>query len=115
LLIGGDNGLRGYPLRYQAGLGRWLVTAEQRWFTNWYPFRLFNVGGAVFYDMGGAWGPNPIGTPSQGVLRDVGFGLRLGNSRSALGNVLHVDVAFPLDGDKSISQLQFLVETQRSF
>jgi hypothetical protein len=115
LLIGGDNGLRGYPLRYQAGEGRWLVTAEQRWFTNWYPFRLFNVGGAVFYDMGGAWGSNPVGAPPQGVLRDVGFGLRLGNSRSALGNVLHIDVAFPLDGDKSISKLQFLVETQRSF
>jgi hemolysin activation/secretion protein len=115
LLLGGDNGLRGYPLRYQAGEGRWLVTAEQRWYSNWYPFRLFNVGGAVFYDMGGAWGSNPIGSPPQGVLRDVGIGLRLGNSRSALGNVLHVDVAFPLDGDKSISKLQFLVETQRSF
>ena len=115
LLIGGDNGLRGYPLRYQAGDGRWLVTAEERFFSNWYPFRLFNVGGAVFYDMGGAWGPNPGGTQSQGVLKDIGFGLRLGNSRSALGNVLHVDVAFPLDGDKSISHLQFLVETQRSF
>jgi hypothetical protein len=115
LLLGGDNGLRGYPLRYQAGEGRWLVTAEQRWYSNWYPFRLFNVGGAVFYDMGGAWGSNPTGSPPQGVLRDVGVGLRLGNSRSALGNVLHVDVAFPLDGDKSISKLQFLVETQRSF
>ena len=115
LLLGGDNGLRGYPLRYQAGEGRWLVTAEQRWFSNWYPFRLFNVGGAVFYDMGGTWGPNPVGSPSQGVLKDVGLGLRLGNSRSALGNVLHVDIAFPLDGDKSISQLQFVVETQRSF
>jgi hypothetical protein len=65
--------------------------------------------------MGGAGGPNPGGTQSQGVLKDIGFGLRLGNSRSALGNVLHVDVAFPLDGDKSISHLQFLVETQRSF
>jgi hypothetical protein len=115
LLLGGDNGLRGYPLRYQAGTGRWLVTAEQRFFTNWYPFRLFNVGGAVFYDMGGAWGDNPVGSRSLGTLRDVGFGLRLGNSRSALGNVLHVDVAFPLDGDKSIKKLQFLVETQRSF
>ncbi|HEV7715040.1 MAG TPA: hypothetical protein VGO53_05575 [Steroidobacteraceae bacterium] len=115
LLLGGDSGLRGYPLRYQAGEGRWLVTAEQRFFTNWYPFRLFNVGGAVFYDMGGAWGANPGGSRPQGTLRDVGFGLRLGNSRSALGNVLHLDVAFPLDGDKSISRLQFLVETQRSF
>src|SRR5262249_12632353 len=48
LLLGGDSGLRGYPLRYQAGEGRWLVTAEQRFFSNWYPFRLFNVGGAIF-------------------------------------------------------------------
>ena len=28
---------------------------------------------------------------TRGVLTDVGVGLRLGNSRSALGNVLHID------------------------
>lgn len=115
LLLGGDNGLRGYPLRYQAGQGRWLVTVEQRIYTNWYPFRLFNVGGAIFYDMGRTWGDNPTGTRPLGLLKDLGFGLRLGNSRSALGNVLHIDVALPLDGDQSISSMQFLVETQRSF
>ncbi len=49
------------------------------------------------------------------MLKDIGFGLRLGSSRSALGNVLHFDVAFPLDGDSSISQMQFLVQTKRSF
>jgi len=115
ILLGGDSGLRGYPLRYQAGEGRWLFTAEQRFFTNWYPFQLFNVGAAVFYDMGATWGRDPLGTPSQGLLRDVGFGLRLGNSRSALGNVLHLDLAFPLDGDSSIKNVQFLVETRKSF
>jgi hypothetical protein len=115
ILLGGDSGLRGYPLRYQAGEGRWLFTAEQRFFTNWYPFQLFNVGAAVFYDMGSTWGRDPLGTPSQGLLRDLGFGLRLGNSRSALGNVLHIDVAFPLDGDSSINNVQFLVETRKSF
>jgi hypothetical protein len=115
LLLGGDSGLRGYPLRYQGGEGRWIVTAEERFFTNWYPFRLFNVGGAVFYDMGRTWGRNPAATPSQGVLKDVGFGLRLGNSRSALGNVVHIDVAFPLNAEQSISNVQFLVETHRSF
>jgi outer membrane protein assembly factor BamA len=115
ILLGGDNGLRGYPLRYQAGEGRWLFTVEQRLFSNWYPFQLFNVGGAVFYDMGGTWGRDPLGAPSQGLLKDVGFGLRLGNSRSALGNVLHVDIAFPLDGDSSISNAQFLIETRKSF
>ena len=115
ILLGGDNGLRGYPLRYQAGTGRWLFTAEQRWFTSWYPFQMFNVGGAVFYDMGETWGRDPLGSASQGLLKDVGFGLRLGNSRSALGNVLHVDVAFPLDGDSSIKNVQFVVETKRTF
>jgi hemolysin activation/secretion protein len=115
VLLGGDTGLRGYPLRYQAGKGRWLFTAEQRLFTNWYPLQLFNVGAAVFYDMGATWGRDPLGTESRGVLRDVGFGLRLGNSRSALGNVLHLDVAIPLDGDSSINHVQFLVQTRKSF
>jgi outer membrane protein assembly factor BamA len=115
ILLGGDSGLRGYPLRYQAGEGRWLFTAEQRYFTNWFPFQLFNVGAAVFYDMGATWGRDPLGTPSQGLLRDIGVGLRLGNSRSALGNVLHIDIAFPLDGDKSIRSIQFLVETKEKF
>jgi len=115
VLLGGDNGLRGYPLRYQAGDGRWLFTAEQRWFSNWFPFQMFNVGGAVFYDMGSTFGRDPLGTPSQGLLKDVGFGLRLGNSRSALGNLLHIDLAFPLDGDSSIKHVQFLIETKRRF
>ena len=115
LLIGGDNGLRGYPLRYQAGSGNWLFTAEQRYFTRWYPFRLVHVGGAAFIDVGRSFGSNPYGSPSLGLLKDGGFGLRLGNSRSGLGNMLHIDVAFPLDGDNSIKKVQFLVETKRSF
>jgi outer membrane protein assembly factor BamA len=115
VLLGGDNGLRGYPLRYQSGTGRWLFTAEQRFFTNWFPFQLFNVGAAVFYDMGATWGQDPLGTPSQGLLKDVGVGLRLGNNRSALGNVLHIDLAVPLDGDSSIKNLQFLIQTKRRF
>lgn len=115
ILLGGDTGLRGYPLRYQAGTGRWLFTAEQRFYSNWYPFRLFNVGGAAFFDVGRTWGRDPLSTPSRGLLKDVGFGLRLGNSRSALGNVVHIDVAVPLDGAASIKNVQFLIETKRSF
>jgi len=121
LTLGGDNGLRGYPLRYRTGQGRWLLTVEERVFTDWYPFRLFAVGGAVFYDMGAVWGANlvpstpPPDTPPRKVLRDIGIGLRLGNTRSALGNVVHVDVAHPLDGDPSIRRVQLIVEARRSF
>ena len=115
LLLGGDNGLRGYPLRYQGGNARALLTIEQRYFSDWYPFRLFRVGAAAFIDVGRTWGSEPLSTPSLGLLKDVGVGLRFGNSRSGLGNVIHVDVAFPLDGDASIKKVQFLIETKQRF
>jgi outer membrane protein assembly factor BamA len=115
LLLGGDNGLRGYPLRYQGGNARALLTVEQRYFSRWYPFRLFRVGAAAFFDIGRTWGAAPLASPSLGLLKDVGVGLRFGNSRSGLGNVIHVDVAFPLDGDPSIKKVQFLVETRQRF
>jgi outer membrane protein assembly factor BamA len=115
LMLGGDNGLRGYPLRYQTGDARALLTLEERFYTGWYPFKLFNVGGAVFADIGRSFGRSALDAPNLGTLRDVGFGLRFSNSRSALANVLHVDIAFPLDGDPSIKRMQFLVETKRSF
>ena len=115
LLLGGDNGLRGYPLRYESGTSRAVFTVEQRVFTDWFPFRLARVGGAIFADVGRTWGRGPIGNSDPGLLRDVGFGLRLGNSRTGLGNVLHVDFAFPLSNIAGIQRFQFLVQTEQSF
>lgn len=99
----------------RAAKGRALLTVEQRYFTNWYPFRLFRVGGAAFFDVGRTWGETPVSTPSRGWLKDVGIGLRFGSSRSGLGNIIHIDLAFPLDGDASIDSVQILVETKERF
>jgi hypothetical protein len=115
LEIGGDAGLRGYPLRYQRGDARAQFTIEQRYFTDYYLWRLFRVGGAIFFDAGRVWGDNPYGGENLGLLRDIGFGLRLGSTRSSIGRMLHIDFAFPLDGDDSISSFQFLIEARRSF
>jgi hypothetical protein len=115
LLLGGDSGLRGYPLRYQAGTARALMTLEQRYYTKWYPFRLFHVGAAAFFDMGRTWGTDVTGLESDGLLKDVGIGLRLGSSRSSFGNVIHIDLAFPLDGGDDIDSVQLLVQTKASF
>jgi hypothetical protein len=115
-LLGGDSGLRGYPLRYQAGQGRALLTLEQRFYTKYSLWRLADVGGAIFFDVGKSWGSSAFGpTENQGLLKDIGFGLRLGSAKTALANVLHIDVAFPLDGDRSINGVQVLVQTKRSF
>ena len=115
LTLGGDTGLRGYPFAYQAGTAKALLTLEQRYYTKWYPFRLFHVAGAVFADTGRTWGTDVTGATSLGLLSDVGIGLRLGTSRSAFGNVLHIDLAFPLDGDDDIDSVQLVVETKARF
>jgi hypothetical protein len=115
LVLGGENGLRGYPRRYQAGDRTALFVLEARYYTSLYPFRLFRVGGAVFCDAGRAWGGDFAKASDPGILRDIGVGIRLGVTRSGLGNVIHIDMAFPLDGDPTISPVQFLVTTKQSF
>ena len=113
--LGGDTGLRGYPLRYQSGDSKVVLTLEQRYFWNLYPFRLVRVGGAIFADAGRTWGRDPLGGENLGWLSDVGFGLRLAPTRTGTQSIIHIDVAFPLNGDDSIDSVQFLVESKRGF
>jgi len=114
LLIGGDSGLRGYPLRFESGDRRVLLTLEQRFFTQWELFKLATVGAAVFFDVGRAWFVGQERVDDFGVLKDIGFGLRLGPSRSGGKTLVHLDVAFPLDGDGSFESVQWLVSTHES-
>ena len=115
LLLGGNNGLRGYPSYYQAGERRALLTLEQRAYTDWYPFRLLRVGGAVFFDYGRAWGGPNQNLSNPGWLADVGIGLRLALDRAAFSNVLHADIALPLNRSNDIRSTQFVVRTEVTF
>jgi hypothetical protein len=121
LLLGGDNGLRGYPLRYQAGDRRFLVSLEQRFYGSHEYFHLVTLGAAAFFDAGRAWfveaPPSflPLAGVQRQLLKDVGAGLRLGSSRSATGAVIHLDVAYPIDRNGSIKALQYLVTTSQTF
>ncbi len=116
LLIGGDTGLRGYPRSYQTGDRRALFSLEKRYFSNWHPFRLFRLGGVAFFDAGRAWfvDGRPNG-PDEGVLKDVGLGLRLASSRVEINRMLHLDFAVPLDGDDDISRYQVLIRGRSEF
>jgi hypothetical protein len=114
LLIGGDTGLRGYPLRYQQGDRRFLVVLEQRFFSDREIFHLAHLGGAVFFDAGSAWFHDALYDDQQ-ILKDVGVGLRVGSSRSATGSMVHFDLAYPLDGDDSIDKIQWLVHLSDTF
>lgn len=113
--LGGDSGLRGYPLRYQLGSGLTLLKLEERLYTGYSLWRLFDVGAAAFIDAGRIEGGNPLGAANLGWLKDAGIGLRLGNSRSSLGAVIHIDLATPLDRRNGVRSLQWLVSTEASF
>jgi outer membrane protein assembly factor BamA len=115
LALGGDTGLRGYPSRYQHGERRALLTLEQRVYSDWYPFRLFRVGGAAFFDVGRAWkGVNP-NAENPGWLADAGVGLRLSLDRTAFANVLHIDLAFPFDRAPGIEKVEIVVRSKLTF
>jgi|GEM_PF-399679 len=120
LPIGGDTGLRGFPSNYQVGDHLQLFNIEQRVYGSNEVLSLFYLGGAVFFDGGQVWGESPTPQTESGWLRDVGFGLRLSNTR--LGgkpdggqSVVHLDVAFPLDPDREVDPVQFLVKVKSSF
>ncbi len=115
LQLGGDNGLRGYPSRYQNGQRRALLTVEERFYSDAFIWRLFRVGGAVFYDVGRAWGGPNQSKANAGWLSDAGFGLRFFSVRSAKSTVLHLDFAFPLQRDTAIKPFQILLQTKTSF
>lgn len=115
VLIGGDNGLRGYPLRYQAGAHSLVLTAEQRFFTDWYPWRLLRVGWAAFFDVGRTRGADVRGTTDVGTIYDVGLGLRLSSPRSSGRSIVHVDLAFPLKEGPETDSVQLVIETKTTF
>ena len=116
ILLGGDSGLRGYPLRYQEGDRRFLLTLEQRWYGEREILKVVRLGAAAFVDVGRAWfAGRPAGPADRGWLADVGVGLRVAPSRTSHANVIRLEVAFPLNRDRSIDSVQYLVTTAETF
>jgi hypothetical protein len=122
LLLGGDVGLRGYPSRYQTGDRRFLVSLEERYYSNLYPFGLFRIGYAGFLDVGRAWyqDERPAWEPYPGdedyldTLVDVGIGLRIEPVRTRRDRVIHVDLAWPLIDGPEVESFEITVSVQRA-
>lgn len=120
LVMGGDFGLRGYPDNYQFGDKRYLVNVEQRFYGDKEWLSLFYMGFVLFYDEGRAWGNSASLQTQDERLRDFGFGLRFSGTRNGSReegshNVLHVDVAKPLDGGDDLSDVEVSIRVRKSF
>lgn len=115
VVLGGATGLRGYDRNYQVGDRAFVWNIEQRYYSDWHPFRLFRVGLAAFVDVGRAWYENRDNGSNGGVLADAGIGLRLNSSRAEKSAVVHVDVAFPFVRDDEVDDVQILFTVKDRF
>lgn len=99
LTLGEDNGLRGYPRREFAGDRILRLNLEDR-IDLGISTRSFDFGAVVFADLGWA---SERGEGFGGPLRSVGAGLRIGSNALLGGDVLRIDLSFPLDELDGIS------------
>lgn len=111
LSLDSESGFRGYPLHSASGETRQKLTLEQRYYSKMYVARIFHVGAAAFYDIGTIDGT--LGNTTS--FQDVGIGLRLGNSRTSEGDVIHIDFAYPIDASEEERGWKFSVESKKEF
>lgn len=117
LQLGGENGLRAYPQRFQQGDRRLRVRLEERWFSRRHPLQLFRYGAAVFVDGGRAWfDGDDASDDEEGWLANVGIGLRLASTRIPTDSVIHLDFAVPLvTGGRDVDDYQISLTVRDQF
>jgi outer membrane protein assembly factor BamA len=91
LLLGGDNGLRGYKYYSLSGDRMALANVEYRFYV---PVEILSVrlGGAAFFDCGNVWRTGETIDLSR-LKSDLGIGLRLGLTKSSTARIVSVDLA----------------------
>lgn len=110
LAVGGEDGLRGYPNRFQVGERRILGLAEYRHITGWSPWSLVNTAFTGFVEGGRAWAETDADT-----LVDVGFGLLLSPTRSSRSAINRFDIAFPLTSNGDVDTFQVFIGSSLNF
>lgn len=99
LLLGGENGLRGYSVRQLSGNKKVLFSLENRQVLVCDWLNLISFGWAIFADTGGTWGRGE--SPQfKDFKNDVGAGLRFSPSRSFDPGLIRLDVAYALNENR---------------
>ena len=118
--IGGDTGLRGFPLQYQHGKHSVKFTGEIRYYPYINIMKLFDLAGAAFIDSAKAFGDIQSPESQENIEKDwlysIGIGARLYSPHSAGNNqVIHIDFAFPQSDNPSINNFEVRIEAKKSF
>ncbi|MCZ6679083.1 MAG: hypothetical protein O7E52_17760 [Candidatus Poribacteria bacterium] len=99
VILGGENGLRGYDTRQFSGEKMIRLNVESRMI--FWEHSLLVVGSAIFADMGYIWNGEEFNLGD--VKRSVGAGLRFSIPKLNGSRVFRMDLAYPLDGPEKLS------------
>jgi hypothetical protein len=106
LTLGNRAGLRGFPTHAYPGERRWVGTLEHRAYLGWPYARLFDLGSALFVDVGKMWAGGDTYGVNSPLAASVGAGLRLafppGSRRT-----YRLDVAVPVTRGYEMSDVVF--------
>ena len=113
--LGGDTSLRGFPLQYQHGENTTLFTSELRYYPQINIFKLFELGGVLFWDAGKAFGTSTIKNIDNRWLNSLGIGARFFSTHSSESQVIHLDLAFPISDNDQLNGVEIRAETKYAF
>lgn len=115
--IGGDEGMRAFPLYYQTGNKAALASLEYRYITHWHIYQLLDVALAGFVDAGRAWDnpDRPAGPDDNQTLSGYGIGIRLLPSHASRGSVISIDLAKPVSDNPELSGWRWRLLAKRPF
>ncbi len=115
IAVGGDSGLRGYPVSYQWGNKRFLSNFELRYYTDTILWDTFSIGWVAFVDIGRAWQSEGFDNLEDRTLKSVGVGIRIFPKVASGRNVVHVDLARPYSNNAEINDWEWRVQVKNSF
>lgn len=115
--LGGDEGMRAFPLYYQTGNKAVTGSVEYRYITPWSIYQLLDVAFASFVDTGRAW-DNPDAAPGadlEQTLYGAGIGIRLLPNHTSRGSMISIDLTRPFSQNPELSGWRWRVIARKPF
>ena len=120
VVVGGDTGLRGFPLEYQHGEHSVKFTSEIRYYPHINILKLIDLAGVAFIDTARTFGKieaeGALDNIENGWLSSAGIGARLYSPHAGGGHhVIHIDFVFPQSNNSNVNDFEIRLEAKQSF